>query len=65
MPFFKTGVGRVLLSFVKAFAAAFIILVPGILAAPDFAAGKAAAVAALIGALDAAFKGFQIAGERS
>lgn len=63
--FIKTPVGRIVLSAVKAFLAAFIVLVPGILAAPDFATGKAAAIAALVAALDAAFKAVQIAVEKS
>lgn len=50
---------RVLLSFVKAFVASFAILVPGVLAAPDLTAGRAALVAALIGALDAGLKAVQ------
>jgi hypothetical protein len=50
---------KLVLSFVRAFVAAFIVLVPGILAAPDFNAGKAAAIAALVGALAAAARAVQ------
>ena len=63
--FLRTPIGRIIVSFVKAFIAAFIIFVPGILAAPDWNAQKSAIVAAIIAALDAAFKAIQIALENS
>lgn len=60
---FNSGYGllvkRVALSFVRAFVGAFIILAPGILAAPDLTAAKAAIVAAFIAAVTAGFRAIQ------
>ena len=54
-PFVK----KIGLSFVRAFAASFIVLVPGILAAPSFSAAKALAIAAVIGAVTAGIRAIQ------
>ncbi len=59
--FFKTNLGRIVLSFIKAFGASMIVLAPGILWAPDFNAARAALIAAVIASLDTAFKAMQIA----
>lgn len=60
---FNSGYGllakRVALSFVRAFVGSLIVLIPGILAAPDLTAAKALAVAALIGAVTAGVKAVQ------
>src|SRR4051794_29283789 len=60
---FNSGYGllakRVALSFVRAFVGSFIVLVPGILAAPDLSAAKALAVAAVIGAVTAGIRAVQ------
>lgn len=52
---------KLVLSFVRAFVGAFIVLVPGILAAPDFNTAKALAIAAVIGAFTAALRALQAA----
>jgi len=50
---------KVGLSFVRAFAASLIVLLPGILAAPDLSAAKGLAVAALIAAVTAGIRAIQ------
>ena len=60
---FNSGYGllakRVALSFVRAFVGSLIILLPGILAAPDFSAAKALSISALIAAATAGVKAVQ------
>ncbi len=51
---------KVAFSFIRAFIGAFLVLVPGILAAPNWTAGKSAVVAAVIGALTAAVRAVQV-----
>lgn len=51
---------KVAFSFGRAFVGSFVVLVPGILAAPNFTAGKAAAVAAVIAALTAGVRAVQV-----
>lgn len=52
---------KLVLSFVRAFVGAFVVLVPGILSAPDFNTAKAAAIAAVVGAFTAAVRALQAA----
>jgi hypothetical protein len=52
---------KLLLSFVRAFVGALIVLVPGILAAPDFSTEKALAIAALVAAFAAGLRALQAA----
>lgn len=50
---------KVFWSFLRAFLASFIVLVPGILAAPNLTAAKSLAIAAVVGALAAGFRAIQ------
>lgn len=50
---------KVVLSFLRAFVASLIITVPGILSSPDFSAGKALGISALIGGVTAGIRAIQ------
>jgi hypothetical protein len=60
---FNSGYGllakQVVLSFVRAFVGSLIVLVPGILAAPDFSTAKALGIAAVIAAFTAGLRAVQ------
>lgn len=50
---------KVALSFVRAFVGSLLVLIPGVLASPDFSSGKASAIAALIAAATAGVRALQ------
>jgi hypothetical protein len=51
---------KLVFSFGRAFLGAFLVLVPGILAAPNLTAGRAALLAAAIGGLTAGVRALQV-----
>lgn len=56
----QTFAKKVLFSFVRAFLGAFLVLVPGVLAAPNWTAGKAALVAAVVASATAGVRALQV-----